>query len=264
VCGSSVLATIDPLFDDDGAAMVALARRALRYRTYSSHEKVESAIGDGLLQRHDSVVNFLRTGGRHGRTDLEGMQLLARTSYFREEYAYDGASIAEGIGPFLHHDRLLAGARSVHGRPVIEPSIAYANIMLPGQELAVHTDVPEFRGLNRKRVPQWLLVVMHHSGLFDASRLPIATGISWFSGGVGGELSTWPTGARRRVRCPCGPTEHGDRARHRHGVPRCRPGGRADHRATARHRRRRAPAPRRRRRTVAAGRHHFRRGASDI
>jgi len=90
VCGSSVLATIDPLFDDDGAAMVALARRALRYRTYSSHEKVESAIGDGLLQRHDSVVNFLRTGGRHGRTDLAGMQLLARTSYFRKEYAYDG------------------------------------------------------------------------------------------------------------------------------------------------------------------------------
>ena len=192
--GSSVLATIDPLFDDDGVAIIALARRATRYRTYSSHEKIESDIGDGLFQRHDSVVNFLRTGGRHGRTDLAGTQLLARTSYFREEYAYDGIPLTEGIESFLHHDRLLAGARSVHRRPVIEPSIAYANVMLPGQELAVHTDVPEFRGLNRKRVPQWLLVVMHHSGLFDASRLPIATGVSWFSGGAGGELSLWPTG----------------------------------------------------------------------
>lgn len=63
-------------------------------------------------------------------------------------------------------------------RPIIEPSIAYANVMLPGQELAVHTDVPEFRGFDRKVVPQWLLVVMHHSGLFDRWRLPIATGIA--------------------------------------------------------------------------------------
>ena len=58
------------------------------------------------------------------------------------------------------------------------PAIVYANILLPGQELAVHTDVPEFRGANRKVVPQWLLVVMHHSGLFDAWRMPIATAIA--------------------------------------------------------------------------------------
>ena len=80
---------------------------------------------------------------------------------------------------------------------MVEPSIAYANVMLPGQELAVHTDVPEFRGLNRKGVPQWLLVAMHHSGLFDAWRMPIATGVSWFSDGAGGELSLWPDGADR-------------------------------------------------------------------
>ena len=40
----------------------------------------------------------------------------------------------------------------------------------------MHTDVPEFRGANRKLVPQWLLVVMHHSGLFEDYRMPIATG----------------------------------------------------------------------------------------
>ena len=192
--GSSTCVAVDPLFDDGGAAMVALARRAERYRTYSSHEKVASPVGAGLLQRHDSVLNFLRTGGRHGRTDLEGAALLARTGYLREEYAYDGKALAEGIDPFLHHPRLLEAARQVHGRPVIEPSIAYANVMLPGQELAVHTDVPEFRGLNRKLVPQWLLVVMHHSGLFDRWRMPIATGVAWFSGGRGGELSLWPDG----------------------------------------------------------------------
>ena len=77
---------------------------------------------------------------------------------------------------------------------MIEPAIAYANLMVPGQELAVHTDVPEFRGCNRKVVPQWLLVVMHHSGLFDEWRMPIATGIAWFHDCDGGALAYWPDG----------------------------------------------------------------------
>jgi hypothetical protein len=197
VLGSTIAVEVAPLFDDDAdrAALVELARRAERYRTYSSHEKIESPIGQGLAQRHDSVRNFLRTGGRRQRTDLDPRGLGARTSYFREEYAYGGQPLVDGIEAFLHHPGLLDAARQVHGRPVIEPSIAYANVMLPGQELAVHTDVPEFRGMNRKGVPQWLLVVMHHSGLFDAWRMPIATGIAWFSDGPGGELSMWPSGA---------------------------------------------------------------------
>ena len=58
----------------------------------------------------------------------------------------------------------------------------------------MHTDVPEFRGANRKIVPQWLLVVMHHSGLFDEYRMPIATAIAWFHDCDGGELSYWPDG----------------------------------------------------------------------
>ena len=58
----------------------------------------------------------------------------------------------------------------------------------------MHTDVPEFRGANRKVVPQWLLVVMHHSGLFEPWRLHIATGIAWFQDRDHGELRYWPDG----------------------------------------------------------------------
>jgi hypothetical protein len=184
---------LEPLFSDEEVA-AAFERRGVEfgaYRLYSEHEQIQLDIGPDLLPRHDAVRNFLRT--RVG-TDDTAESVAARTSYFREEYAYDGSVLAAGIEPFLHHEGLLAAARTVHGRPVIAPSIAYANVMLPGQELAVHTDVPEFRGLNRKGVPQWLLVVMHHSGLFDAWRMPIATGIAWFSGGAGGELSLWPDG----------------------------------------------------------------------
>jgi hypothetical protein len=43
-------------------------------------------------------------------------------------------------------------------------------------------------------VPQWLLVVMHHSDLFAGWRLPIATGIAWFGDAEGGALAYWPDG----------------------------------------------------------------------
>ena len=81
------------------------------------------------------------------------------------------------------HDTELAAAsteaaRTIQGRRVVVPVIVYANLMVPGQQLAVHTDVPEFRGANRKELPEWLLVVMHHCGLFDQWRMPIVTAVS--------------------------------------------------------------------------------------
>jgi hypothetical protein len=185
---------IDELFDAAGAAaMVELCERFGAYRMYAELEQLDTDIGRGLSQRHDSIVNFIRTGGRLGR-DEPPKALAVRTSYFREEYAYGTNVRIGGIEPFLHHEAFVDAARKVHGRRVIEPAIAYANLMVPGQELAVHTDVPEFRGCNRKVVPQWLLVVMHHSGLFEEWRMPIATGIAWFHDCDGGALAYWPDG----------------------------------------------------------------------
>ena len=184
---------IDPLFDGGPEPMVRLCEHFGRYRTYGEHEKIATDVGAGLSQRHDSVANFVRTGGLRAANEPLDV-LVARTSYFREEYAYGDQVYAPGIETFLHHPAILDAARAVHDRPVIEPSIAYANLMLPGQELAVHTDVPEFRGINRKVVPQWLIVVMHHSGLFEPWRLHIATGIAWFHDSDHGALAYWPNG----------------------------------------------------------------------
>jgi hypothetical protein len=186
---------LDPLFDDAGAAaMLELCEAFGRYRLYAEHERIELDLGAGLPQRYDSVRNYLRVN-RGRRPDETTADVAARTSYFREEYAYGATEYAPGIGAFLQHPGLADAAREVHGRPVVEPVIAYANLYLPGQELAVHTDVPEFRGANRKRFPQWLLVVMHHSGLFDEWRLPIATGVAYFHDTDGGDLVYWPDGA---------------------------------------------------------------------
>ncbi|MBI2704780.1 MAG: hypothetical protein HYX32_05760 [Actinobacteria bacterium] len=188
---------LDPLMDEDGArAMLRLCEDfAPGYGLYAVEES-ETAFAPELAQRYDAAANYVRSGGRFGRTGEPPRTLALRTNYLRESYAYGDEIVAPGIERFLHHERLIDAARQLYGRPVVEPAIAYANILLPGQELAVHTDVPEFRGANRKVVPQWLLVVMHHSGLFDAWRMPIATGISYFAPegeqAEGGQLAFYP------------------------------------------------------------------------
>ena len=172
--------------------MLRLCERFGAYGMYSQ-EASEAEIGLGLFQRHDAVMNFLATGGRLGRRDTRE-SLGVRTNYFRESYAYGDRTFVDGIEPFLRHDGFVEAARAIHGRPVVEPAIVYANLLVAGQELAVHTDVPEFRGANRKLYPQWLMVVMHHSGLFEEHRMPIATAVGWFNDCRGGEFAFYPDG----------------------------------------------------------------------
>ena len=186
----------DPLLsEDDARRMVDLCEAYGAYGMYSE-EGLNEGIGEGLPQRFDAAFNFVRTGGRFARHEDVSV-LASRTNYFRETYAYGDEVRAQGVEPFLHHEGFVEAAREIHGRPIIEPAIVYANILVPGQELAVHTDVPEFRGANRKIHPQWLLVVMHHSGLFDDWRMPIATAVSWFHDAKGGAFAFYPDGAER-------------------------------------------------------------------
>ena len=195
---SAPLVLLDPLFADVAEADAFDARGAAFgvYRLYAEHERIQLDIGPGFMPRHDAVRNFLAS--RVGADDTPE-SVGARTSYFREEYAYGDRLVLDGVNALREHDGLIAAAREIHDRPVLEPAIVYANLFLPGQELAVNTDVPEFRGLNRKLVPQWLLVVMHHSRLFERWRLPIATGIAWFGNAEGGALAYWPEGPERDV-----------------------------------------------------------------
>ena len=190
---TAAVTRFDPLLGADGAnAMLRLAEDFGTYRTYSE-ERTQENYGD-LPQRIDAASNYVRTGGRFGRKDEPTAALADRTNYFRETYAYGEDVRAPGIEPFLHHEGFVEAARALHGRDVIVPAIVYANLLLPGQELAVHTDVPEFRGANRLRLPQWLMVVMHHSGRFADWRMPIATGVAYFGTAVEGAFAYYPDG----------------------------------------------------------------------
>ena len=188
---------LDPFLPErEARALVRLCEDFGSYGMYSE-EGLNHGIGEGLPQRFDAAFNFLRTGGRLGQRDADLTTLVARTNYFRETYAYGDQVFAPGIESLVHNPRLLEAAREVFDRPIVEPAIVYANILLPGQELAVHTDVPEFRGLNRKLHPEWLIVVAHHSGLFDEYRMPIATSVSWYQNTQGGEFAFYPDGIDR-------------------------------------------------------------------
>lgn len=180
------------LVDAESAdALLRLCERFGRYGHYSEETSAQQ-FGEGLFQRHDAVMNFLATGGISGQPG-DARALATRTNYFREEYAY-GEKCFPGIESFRGHPGFAEGARELFARPIVEPAIVFANLMLPGQELALHTDVPEFRGMDRRSDPQWLLVAMHHSGLFRIWRKHIATAIAWFGSVRGGSLLFYPDG----------------------------------------------------------------------
>jgi hypothetical protein len=187
-------AAFDPLLTADQANdLVELCHRHGSYKMYSEEPTFEG-LGKGYPARYDAARNFVLTGGRFGRS--EPIHVLAsRTNYFRETYAYGDEIVAPGIEPYLRHEGFLDAARMLFDRPVVVPAIVYANLLVPGQELAVHTDVPEFRGVNRQRHPQWLIVAMHHSGLFEEYRMPIATAVAWYHDCAGGEFAFYPDGA---------------------------------------------------------------------
>jgi hypothetical protein len=132
---------------------------------------------------------------RYAQADPErGERFSSRSQYFRERYAWGGEVLAPGLEPLFRNERMLEGARELYGCAVVEPTITYANLLLPGHELALHTDVPEFRGVHRDRNPLWLLVVMHHSGLFERWRVRVATCTSWYQDCDGGEAIFYPDG----------------------------------------------------------------------
>ena len=148
-----------------------------------------------LAPRADAGRNFVRTGGRFGRTAEGPERLRARNDYFRETYADDGEVRTPGIQMLLDHEGLATAARALHGLAVVVPTTVYANVLLPGQELGLHTDVPQFRLTLDAPMPLWLRVVMRHSGLFERWRLPVATAVTYLGEGPGGAFAYYPEGS---------------------------------------------------------------------
>lgn len=83
---------------------------------------------------------------------------------------------------------MLDAARTLTGLDEVVVFRAQANVMLPGQGLGRHTDVPEFRGARRWSFPDWLLVAMLHSGIYDDEQVRIVSAVAWPMATNGGDL----------------------------------------------------------------------------
>lgn len=187
------LSHIAPCLDPAAAAAMPDLMRGLGPLEAYVQAPASDGVGKGLVRRHDAVLNYVRQ--KLARGESEPMHVTAaRTNLFRRTFYERGVRLAPGAEALFDHPAFAAAATAIGARPIVRRTMLYANVLLPGQELAVHVDTPEFRGLDKQDVPEWLLVVMGASGLFERWRVRIAAAVSFFSGCAGGAFQVWVEG----------------------------------------------------------------------
>jgi hypothetical protein len=154
------------------------------------------------------VVDLIRRAGpfwplaNYAASDAE-MAALGRgrasftPPWFRQDFARESRVLVPGAEVILDNERFARAAQELGGGvdAVVRAQAVYVNIMGPTPfAFPPHLDIPAFRGFTRATQPVWLLKTMKTSGLFEAWRTKIATGVSWFYGGPGGEFHYWPDG----------------------------------------------------------------------
>lgn len=151
---------------------------------------VREGFGSGLVRRHDAAMNYMKSLS----DPADARHVMARLNLFRGTYALHDEVRHPLSAPMLHSKELEDAAAALTGRPLVRPAMLYANLLLPGQELAVHTDTPEYRGIDKWSMPEWFMVVMMHSGLFEAWRKHVTAGVAFFGDCEGGEFVFYPRG----------------------------------------------------------------------
>ncbi len=150
---------IDPAFEDPDAVM-ALVRRSAPYPL----------------------------SARVHKRDDNGQDV----PFFRIFWAHTREVKVKGAEAFFHNERFLQASRKSFGAKVIVPSAIMVNLSAPTLGGPPHRDLPYFRGA--EKFPFWLLSCMGYSDLFHDWAVPIASTLSWFYKGAGGDFEYWPDG----------------------------------------------------------------------
>lgn len=114
--------------------------------------------------------------------------------WFRNFWALGGKVIFPGAEQAFHNPNFVEAAKEHFGARVISPLAMMTNLNAPAPAGQPHLDLPFFRGAHKREVPLWLLAPMGYSGLFQRWAIPVASVITWFYGGKGGEFEYWPDG----------------------------------------------------------------------
>ena len=88
---------------------------------------------------------------------------------------------------------------------MVESSHYNLVVLLPGQTLPVHFDIPSFDFIDKNRAPAWLQVALALSKLKEENEIKQIQVVSYLNGNKfdsdqGGELVIWPHGAEGRKR----------------------------------------------------------------
>jgi len=155
-----------------------------------------------LVERHSPylpVQRYFANQAEFNASSGRGKMFIAPN--FRGDWAYD-VPLVDGVEPLLQHEGFREAASKVFDAEIVRPQQVYCNltVRLPFPQGGGHTDVPAFRGVDRRQTPISLLQVMGHSQLFERYRVFIATAVAWFYRGEDGGFEYWPEGPQATSR----------------------------------------------------------------
>jgi hypothetical protein len=149
--------------------------------------------------RMDVAKHYLSTGGVSGRKELYERAVSRLQSF--QMFKVDGdLQQLETLDALFKSEKYVEKAKEVcAGYDIIDPFQLGIIINLPGQEVPIHFDAPWFTEYTRTDVPQWLLVAMSESRLFEDQKLHQVQGVAYLHKWVneetdGGGFFWWPKG----------------------------------------------------------------------
>ena len=140
-----------------------------------------------LPERIDVGRHFIQTGGLDGVKESFDVLMDRVSSFARYKFNKDVAEFPV-VRELFESENFQTAAKSVcpADQTYLDPFQFTFIINLPGQTVAAHLDAPYFWGANRFRFPQWLLVAMVFSNLFQDQFIHQIQ--------VVGYLHEWPNG----------------------------------------------------------------------
>lgn len=112
--------------------------------------------------------------------------------FFRIFWAHTREVKTPGAEAYFNNPRFIEAAKTLFDADYIVPSAIMLNLTTPQAGGAPHLDLPFFRGA--EKFPFWLLEVMGYCDLFHDWAIPIASTLTWFYEGAGGDFEYWPDG----------------------------------------------------------------------
>ena len=143
-----------------------------------------------------AVLDLLRQGTPYKTQEASHRHTgVTRTSgWFRNFWALGGKVLLDEAAPLFNNDIFIRAAKQSFSAEVVRPVAMMTNLNLPMAGLPPHLDLPFFRGAMNREVPAWMLAPMGYSGLFHDWAVPVASAVTWFYDGQGGEFEYWPDG----------------------------------------------------------------------